>query len=335
MLPPLAVAQGDAYWSNSRYSFEQITPVSLAEPPRPATRFGPGPEGWIKIRFTINADGTTSNVEVLDAMPLEYSVAGAVSTVERWTFEPAIMQDTAVDWHNNIVTVSFDLPEIPNISGPGYTTPYSEVQGLISEDRLDRAARVANDNLRKATYSLHDIGLGNVQLATVEMRREDMHLAHKAIVRATLPEVSQLTEEEMNVALQYRFTIELALNRYMDALDTWERRAALVDIPNDDLMRRQAQQLQDALDQGFTLDAKGKIPDGEAGWFFIPSRRTFTIADVDGSVEAIRAICNRRIVSLEFQPDVEWSLPDSWGECSLSVMGDRNTTFTFYEFTLQ
>jgi len=65
---------------------------------------------------------------------------------------------------------------------------------------------------------------------------------------------------------------------------------------------------------------------------FNPSRRAFTIADVVGDLESIEVVCNRNRVSLEYQADVEWSLPDTWGECSLTVWGAKNTSFTFFEF---
>jgi hypothetical protein len=331
-LSGIALAQHDVYLNETQYSFEQINPVNVDEPPRPGTRFGPGPEGWIKLRFTINTDGSTSNIEVLDLMPSAFSSRETIKTVESWTFDPAVIDGNAVDWHNNIVVINFDLPEIPNFSGPQFTSPYNEVQELINEGRLDRAKNMAIANIRKGTYSLHDLGLGNMQLTTVEMQRQDLHLAHQAITRATLPEVTQLTNEELEIALLYRFNIELGLGLFMDALDTYQRRSQLSAIATAEPIHQQVEQLQQALDQGYTLSAKGKILDRDEGWFFIPSRRTFTIANTQGDLDSIEAVCNLRKVSMEYQPDVEWSLPESWGECSLKVMGDRNTTFTFYEF---
>lgn len=326
------LAQHDTYATSTRYQFEQIVPVKIDTPPRPATRFGPGPEGWVKVRFTINADGSTSNIDVLDVMPSGFSTDSTIKTIETWTFEPAIINGTAIDWHNNIVTVTFDLPEIPNISGPQFTTPYNEVQKLINENRLDPAARQANENLKTSTYSLHDIGLGNMQLGVVEMQRQDMHHAYRAITRATLPEVSQLTNEELDIALQYRFNIEISLGRYFDALESYNRRLNLVTLDTNDIMHEQAEQLQLALDQGLTLNSKARILEKDSGWFFIPSRRTFTIADVKGKLDSIDVVCNMKIISLEYQANVEWALPETWGDCSVTVMGNRDTTFSFYEF---
>lgn len=328
-----AQAEHDIYLTSDNYRFEQLEPVNLVDPPRPRSRTGPGPESWAKIRFTIQADGSVADIDVLDAMPPTASLRDTVDAVEAWRFQPAMVDGEAVDWHNNIVVVNIDLPEIPNLSGPRFMTPYGTVQDMLAEGKLDRAARQAADNLRDASLTLHDLGVGNVQLAVIEMRRQDMYLAHQAITRATLPEVNQLGDEELDVALQYRFNIELALGRFMDALDTYERRAALVDIDDDDRMLQQVRQITEALDQDYVLQAKASILDKDTGWFFIPSRRTFSIADVDGDLKSIDVVCNRNIASLDFQEGVEWTLPESWGDCTLNVMGNRNTTFTFYEFS--
>jgi hypothetical protein len=67
-------------------------------------------------------------------------------------------------------------------------------------------------------------------------------------------------------------------------------------------------------------------------WRHDLARRTFSIADVDGDIDAINVECNRRVAELEYAPDAEWTLPESWGECSVAVEGDDETTFRFFEF---
>jgi len=239
----LPLMAADRYVNADNHDSEQIRPVELPEPPRPASRFGPGPEGWITLRFTIKADGSVDNIDIIDVMPAEFPVSDTIDTLKSWAFMPAILDGSAMDWHNNILVINFDLPQIPNISGPRFTTPYAEVQALINGGRLDQALRKAGENLKEATYSLHDISLANIQLSTIEMQRQDLHTAHQAISRVTLAQVNQLTTQEMDVALQYRFNIELALGRYVNALTSYERRLDLEILPDDDLMHTQAQQI--------------------------------------------------------------------------------------------
>jgi hypothetical protein len=63
----------------------------------------------------------------------------------------------------------------------------------------------------------------------------------------------------------------------------------------------------------------------------VPSRRTFAVGDVSGSLREVGIECDRRTATLPFQEDVEWSVPASWGNCTLAFNGRRGTTFTLFE----
>jgi hypothetical protein len=67
-------------------------------------------------------------------------------------------------------------------------------------------------------------------------------------------------------------------------------------------------------------------------WAHVPARRTFTLTDVEGEVSEIQVECDRRKTVLEYQADVDWTLPPGWGSCTLFVDGKRDTTFALYEF---
>jgi hypothetical protein len=62
------------------------------------------------------------------------------------------------------------------------------------------------------------------------------------------------------------------------------------------------------------------------------SERTFTITDVSGSIRRINVQCDRGGGRLEFEEQVEWSVPSGWNECTLTVAGKNATTFRLYQF---
>jgi hypothetical protein len=64
----------------------------------------------------------------------------------------------------------------------------------------------------------------------------------------------------------------------------------------------------------------------------VPTRRTFAISAVNGELKTIQVECDRRDAELAFAADSEWTLPETWGGCSLTVEGSRDTEFVFYEF---
>jgi hypothetical protein len=71
---------------------------------------------------------------------------------------------------------------------------------------------------------------------------------------------------------------------------------------------------------------------GRKAWSHALTRHTFTIAQLYGEVRALAVQCGERSQRLEFEEGVEWTLPDDWGDCTLQVDAEPNTTFSLYEF---
>lgn len=68
-----------------------------------------GVSGWVDIAFTVNADGSVSNVHVTDAQPRRVFDRAAIEAVSKWKFKPALINGvpTAVVLQRRI---DFTLP---------------------------------------------------------------------------------------------------------------------------------------------------------------------------------------------------------------------------------
>ncbi len=53
--------------------------------------------GWVDVVFTVATDGTVSDIEVRASEPGEVFVNAAVNAVEKWEFEPVIVNGVAVE----------------------------------------------------------------------------------------------------------------------------------------------------------------------------------------------------------------------------------------------
>ena len=67
----------------------------------PTTQFGTTMEGWVKVRYSVLANGTTANVRVVEVMPPRLDTRATVAAVERWTFQAAPPGAPAAEWHDN------------------------------------------------------------------------------------------------------------------------------------------------------------------------------------------------------------------------------------------
>ena len=74
---------------------QMVHMVPAKYPLRAARR---GEQGWVDVEFTVNPDGSVSNVHVTDSKPRYVFDRAAIDAVSRWRFKPALIngQPTAV-----------------------------------------------------------------------------------------------------------------------------------------------------------------------------------------------------------------------------------------------
>ena len=85
-----------------------VEPVLLQDqtaPEAPTNRFGMPQEGWVIARYTVLADGTTSDVRVIDKMPASLSADTVEGAIASWRFAPATSDGAPIAWHSNAAQV--------------------------------------------------------------------------------------------------------------------------------------------------------------------------------------------------------------------------------------
>jgi len=275
------------------------------------------------------ADGTTTNVHVIDVVPPRFSTKETIAAVNHWKFTPAMEGGRAIDWHNNEWAVVFADPNTPLDPTPAFMQTYQEAAALLQAKKYDQAKAANEQLLSTVTARLHEIGLAETQSALVSLGLADPRRAYDAIRRATDPAVVTLLDDELRQVLQIRFGIEIALGRVVDALDTFARLGKFA-TPPDEKTTAQAKAIAEALKSDAAIRVDGRV-DGDP-WIHVPSRRTFTLANIEGQVREIRLECDRKGQVLPYAADVDWTLPPGWGACTILVDAQKNTSFKLYEF---
>jgi hypothetical protein len=88
----------------------------------------------------------------------------------------------------------------------------------------------------------------------------------------------------------------------------------------------------DGQDLPFAAQRVFAVRIGRTPWSHALTGRTFTLADVSGAVRGLEVECGEERRRLDFQAEVEWTLPAGARECVVLVNAKRNTRFTFFEF---
>ena len=87
-------------------------------------------------------------------------------------------------------------------------------------------------------------------------------------------------------------------------------------------------------ESSFAVPAKLTPQVGGEGalWAYRPLRRELGVRGLQGSLKALVVECERRKIRLDYQEDVSWGIPASWGACTVYAEGDAGTTFELVEF---
>jgi hypothetical protein len=282
-------------------------------------------EGWVKLRFSALSDGTTADIRVVDTMPPELDASSAVAAAETWSFEPATSGGAPIDWHNNLAIITVSREQAVHVGWADFADAYEVVAALAASARYEEAKSRNAQMLDELAATLEEMAFAEMQRAGIEHAQGDPQAALDAIRRATEPAVGQLADEERKLALEQRFALEIELGLAADALETYERRAAVGRLPSSEPMARLGATLKQALaEPGASLASRDQVVDSRHYREHALTWHTFAVGDVDGRIDGLELVCNRNRASRPFDEGVQMMIPAAWGECVLLAQLAQN-----------
>ena len=75
---------------------QRATPVVYFAPEYPQKPLMDNVEGWVLLEFTIAADGSVTDIEVVDANPAGTFERAAIRTIKRWSYQPKMVDGRLV-----------------------------------------------------------------------------------------------------------------------------------------------------------------------------------------------------------------------------------------------
>ena len=86
-----------------------VRPIVRTTPRYPIKAAQDGIEGWVKLAFSIEKDGSVSNIKVIDAQPRSTFDREARRALAKWKYKPQIVNGEAVVRHGLQVMLAFNL----------------------------------------------------------------------------------------------------------------------------------------------------------------------------------------------------------------------------------
>jgi TonB family protein len=280
-------------------------------------------EGWVNLSLMVDSKGKPYEIAVTDSTGNRDFERAAVAAVSQWTYQPGSVNGQPIDSATQL-TFRFVLAEIPPGVHPAFHWLYRAAMIAIkANDRT--AADVAMKKLEIGNLT-EDAYYGLLKYNYARVWGDDIEqLAGVRRAIASGDARDYLSEGVYANALRDCLYLELKIHDYVQALKTWDRVQKLHDR-DDARMKPVIADLENLRTDDRAYDVSGVLSD--ESWNLNLFKRHFRIAVSDGYIAQVKLLCKKRYVSFEFDPKVQYSVDDAWGDCALRLEGGSGTHFT-------
>lgn len=312
--------------------------IDTSPPSYPRHLLQLGHEAWIHITYCVDESGTPQNVSVADSVGDKDFVLEAISTINEWRFEPALI-DGEPSWQSrNHQIVLFAISNRDKGADRGFIRQYKRIGKLIEDGELEAADSEFQELFDDETLSLYEIAKLWALRANYEFQRGDHHLADIALYRATVSKGQWIEEEHYLKLLAMRVYAELQLGQYGTAIQAYEVLETKADEESEFVLALGPvmSNLYDTISGESALKSpaevrrKGECYKCDDSYVFDLVRRDITFSDVEGELSSIEMRCDHKHLKSEISELVEWHVPEAWGDCTVHVFGKPGTTFNLF-----
>ena len=128
--------------------------IERSAPIYPRNELRKGKQAWVHITYCIDESGSTQNVSVLDSIGGPRFDKAAVETVQRWKFEPALINGEPSWQSRNNIYVSFAIIRANTGASRKFARQFRKLGKLIDQKKLQEA-----DELFWRVYETYDLSL--------------------------------------------------------------------------------------------------------------------------------------------------------------------------------
>ena len=314
--------------------FEPAKRTHAPELKPPAQLAGAGIEGWALVCVSVDSTGKTSDPRVVEVSPNDGFAEAGKNAAEGWKFRPAKQDGKAVEESDvcgiQLFTVGAPVSEKT-------TKKLDEATVLLDDDEVDEAKRVLKGLEEEGPLTPKQAARLQTLIYRIAAEEGDAPAAVRAIERASIGDGRFLDDETRMNALGAKFHGWVNERHYRDAIDLFQMFEGMDGGARPMVIHgKTAKEIRDlgTSETSFTVPAvlTPALASTGGSWRHRPLRREIGVRNVEGELEAFSIECDHRKMRLDYQQDVSWKIPDSWGVCTIYAEGDPGTTFELIEY---
>jgi TonB family protein len=319
-----------------------VEPVPVQRPPPnyPSGAQQISLEGWVALSYIVSKDGAVTDAMIEDSTGSESFERAALDAVRKWRYKPATRNGEAIEHPMTRTVIRFMIKGETGASHD-FSVRYREINRVLAAGDVPKAQELLADLSDKARRNLYEDAWFwwlkyTVLAAGKTADREEML---KALSAAVGYENDYLLPDMFLAASSRMFLLRLQDNDLGGALDAFERlttsKAAKESKDYERVVTAlgaNVEEIRKYITSDATLLNTGRVSPHEY-WVHTLVRRSFSLGDIDGNVQALEVRCKRQ--QTRYQPVTDqhtWTVPASWEKCGVYVHGAPGATFKFYEY---
>ncbi len=311
-------------------------PIVRVAPKYPINAAKSKREGWAKLSFIIEKNGSVSNVLVTETSGSKDFANAAIKAVAKWQYKPAMENGEAIQQCANSVKMDFRMK---NEGESAVTRRFKKkyTLALAALDKKDYPAveqyieKMFEIKYRHLTENniLHNLAAEYAE-AINDPEKQLYHLD-----RITLGNNKSISPENKLSILNDRFLLAVKLNKFQKAYNSYKQLKKL-DLAKPYLPKYEAviAKVDNFIggEQNIVIDANLKQ---QEFWRYSLVRNEFSLTDISGSLNKLDIRCANKRHVYSVENNNTWNIPKAWKNCSLFVYGEDDTSFKLVEHPIK
>ncbi len=287
-------------------------------------------EGWVEVQFMVDADGKPFAPSVVASFGDPSYRAAALRAVRDWRYQPATIDGEA---RESAVRgkVTFRAPGVDTGASRRSVKTFGRFVRAVEQGQREKAQRDATALVSKAD-NLYEGALANMakSLFEGEWGTERAQLAHLTAAVAYETGAIYLPDALFRRALRNKFSLEVRLMRFGEAVQTFEVLAALEDDVRPSILETRTR-LDELADEDREFQVAAHLDSDSNSWNIALFKDEFAVVDLDGEVTDVVLRCERKFLKLAVVADQVYQIPKAYGRCRAEFVGAAGATFTLVQ----
>jgi TonB family protein len=308
-------------------------PIVRIDPKFPIKAAMRGQEGWVTVSYVIGKDGNVNSAIVEDSSNGKVFNKATLKAINSWVYEPTTVNGKAIEQCKNKIRMNFIMPSEKPGARRKFVGRYKKIKSLIDDNDFETAKSSIDNLKKKGAWNLYE----DAWLTSLEVEYYNKLGDESGEINA-LEQLSFSSQEylDTNQTLNHLirlFTLNVDRKLYVDALRV-ANKIKKVDTENQmyPKLKLTSDKIENFIATGSNYLVESNIGD-EGVWRYDLARQSFGFNNDTKQLRKLDVRCENKHLTYAIEGNSVWTVPKSYGKCSIYVYGDQNAAVSLVEVT--